>query len=100
MQIESSLIIPRPDAAPERAGKDRSVSKSVENPGNEAVFRPVLINYSRHDDVHDKASRFQRQAGYDQPQGRGQSVVNTYLSLERETQRASIRQMLGVDLYA
>ena len=101
MDIESTLIIPRPDAAPERAAvpSARQISQEQE-PLPKVNQRNDMVRYTATEDVLDEASKFQRQSGYDQPAGKGKQAVESYLSLERESRRDDIHKMLGVDLYA
>ncbi|NMH61334.1 hypothetical protein [Alteromonas ponticola] len=101
MDIESTLIISRPDAAPERAAVPPARQVAVEQePLPKVNQRNDLVRYTATEDVLDEASKFQRQSGYDQPAGKGKQAVESYLSLERESRRDDIHKMLGVDIYA
>ncbi|MCW8107191.1 hypothetical protein OPS25_01565 [Alteromonas ponticola] len=101
MDIESTLIISRPDAAPDRAAIPPARQVPIEQePPPKVNHRNDLVRYSATDDVLDEASKFQRQSGYDQPAGKGKQAVESYLSLERESRRDDIHKMLGVDIYA
>ncbi|MCW8092543.1 hypothetical protein [Alteromonas sp. ASW11-130] len=102
MDIESTLIIPRPDAAPERAAVPpaRQIPIEQESPSHKVNQRSDLVRYTATEDVLDEASKFQKQSGYDQPAGKGKQAVESYLSLERESRREDIHKLLGVDIYA
>lgn len=47
-----------------------------------------------------KADAFRTKAGYDKPAPQAEQAVREYLSFERETKRDSVRQIMGVDIYA
>ncbi len=101
MDIESTLIIPRPDAAPDRAAVPPARQIPVEPEVPPLITqRQNLVRYTATEDVLDEASKFQQQSGYDQPAGKGKQAVESYLSHERESQRDNIHKLLGVDIYA
>lgn len=102
MEIQPGFSILRPEQAPQRKQPERVDARSNEDSGSGAQASRNIssIRADASDDVLNSAQKFQQQTGYDQPEGKGRDVVSAYQSLERETQRDKIRQMLGVDIYA
>ncbi|MBU3023335.1 hypothetical protein [Aestuariibacter sp. A3R04] len=102
MEIQSGFSIIRPEQAPQKKQPERIDARSSEpsSAATEAVEYANSIRSSSSDAVLNSAQKFHQQTGYDQPEGRGRGVVAAYQSLERETQRDNIRQLLGVDIYA
>ena len=101
MEINSSINITRPEQAPKRP-KTELVGKP-NSPSSEAageVARAGGLKSTQDESVLFQARQFRQQSGYDQPDKRGNQAITEYLSLERESRRDSIREMLGVDLFA
>lgn len=100
MDINATFSVLAPDPQnrpPADTHKVRRVERDTPAP---AVEASQSLRTSADRDTLNQAKRFQQDSGYDQPQGKGQQAVGAYMSLEREAQRASIRDMLGVDIYA
>lgn len=102
MEIQPGFSIVKPEQAPQRKQPEPVDARSNDGEGSGAQSSSYVssIRANASDDVLNSAQKFQQQTGYDQPEGRGRDVVAAYQSLERETQRDNIRQMLGVDIYA
>ncbi|MDO6477659.1 hypothetical protein Q4520_19725 [Alteromonas sp. 1_MG-2023] len=101
MEIQSGFSIIRPDQAPRREQPEKVDARQKEPVQSvEGIVVPEPVRSSQSDDVLNSAKKFQQQTGYDQPEGKGQQATAAYQSLEREAQRDSIRQLLGVDIYA
>ncbi|MBU2979771.1 hypothetical protein [Alteromonas sp. C1M14] len=100
MEIQPGLKLIRPEQAPQHEKPGRNAGKNSASPSTVSPVSDVpLLRTNPSDETLHSANKFQQETGYDQPEGKGREVVAAYQSLERESQRESIRQMLGVDMY-
>ncbi|WP_296043560.1 hypothetical protein [uncultured Alteromonas sp.] len=100
MEIRQQLITPnvernaqQPKPAAKSAGVER-VEAEQKTPVNAVLPR------AGNAESRAQAESFRQTSGYDQPQGPAILALEAYASHERETKRAAIREMMGVDLYA
>ena len=100
MEIRQQLITPnveRNAPQPKPATKSAAVERVDKAPASQL---DAIQPRTGDDNTRAQAESFRRTSGYDQPQGPALLALEAYASHERETKRAAIREMMGVDLYA
>ncbi|RDV24646.1 hypothetical protein DXV75_13235 [Alteromonas aestuariivivens] len=105
MDISSSGQIIRTEQALKKPRAENVRNKAQQQPAPASAAPQVARNNEAlkstgDEQVLNQAQQFRQQAGYDQPDQRGRHAITEYLSLERESRRETIREMLGVDLFA
>ncbi len=97
MDIRQTVNAPVIDRSDNRPKPVKQVVPETEQtpkqPDNAIVVSGDASSYA-------KAEAFRTKAGYDKPAPHAEHAVREYLSFERETKRDSVRQMMGVDIYA
>lgn len=100
MEIQPGITLIKPEQASQQEKPGRH---NVKNTSSPTAVSPVneasVLKANASGETLSAARKFQQETGYDQPEGKGRLVVAAYQSLERESQREDIRQLLGVDMY-
>ncbi|MEG3767289.1 hypothetical protein [Alteromonas sp. 14N.309.X.WAT.G.H12] len=100
MEIQPGITLIRPEQA---SHQEKPGRHNVKNTSAPSAVSPIsdasVLKANASDETLNSARKFQQETGYDQPEGKGRQVVAAYQSLERESQREDIRQLLGVDMY-
>ena len=99
MEIQSQFHISPFDNAPEQKRVERAVDapqKAREKPASPAG---LVISPESEEALH-SAKQFQKDADFDGATNRSKLAISSYTSFERQSQRESIHQMFGVDIYA
>lgn len=99
MEIHSSLAVL---GAHDKPTSPRPVpeARSARETAGQATQSDSFVRIAPGEDTLHKAQQFHAHASYDQPQGKAFHAVNAYLQHDREQQRDTIRDMMGVDIYA
>ncbi|GGF53343.1 hypothetical protein [Alteromonas lipolytica] len=100
MEIRQGLITPNVEG---KAQQPRPVAKpGTVKPADGAQPLSVAELQPRAGNAESKAraDAFRQSTGYDKPQGPAILAIEAYGSHERETKKAAIREMMGVDIYA
>lgn len=97
MDIRHSTQAPVIDRSDNRPKPVKRIIPEAEQPAKQ---KDNAIVISGDEASFAKAEAFRTKAGYDKPAPHAEQAVREYLSFERETKRDSVRQMMGVDIYA
>ncbi|WP_218355288.1 hypothetical protein [Alteromonas lipotrueiana] len=100
MDINTNFSVIAPDSQSRANDDTHKVRRLTREEQSPAIEVGQSLRTTSNADTLNKAHRFAQDSGYDQPQGKANQAVQAYMSHERESQRDTIRTMMGVDLYA